>query len=67
MENQVDKDLLNVAIVRRQIMKRVEDKRNIGGSFFCPICGMGQVHYYVTFNGHVHARCDSDKCVNWME
>jgi hypothetical protein len=67
MENQVDKDLLNVAIVRSLVMKAADGKRDVSGSFWCPICGSGSINYYVGWNGHVHARCDSDKCVNWME
>lgn len=38
------------------------------GKMVCPICKTGTLHYSrVEYNGHVHARCSTDKCVAWME
>lgn len=44
-------------------------KRGHGGnsSLVCPICA-GTLRYAVaSVNGHVHARCETDGCVSWME
>ena len=34
----------------------------------CPICNSGSLHYSIAAsNGHIHARCDTEKCISWME
>jgi hypothetical protein len=38
------------------------------GVMDCPVCGTGKLHYSrAGYNGHVHARCETDGCVSWME
>jgi hypothetical protein len=38
------------------------------GTMDCPICSVGTLRYYRNnYNGHVHAACSTDGCVNWME
>lgn len=38
------------------------------GKMKCPICRIGELSYSRSiYNGHVHARCSSENCVNWME
>lgn len=38
------------------------------GSIPCPVCQKGHLHYSVAaYNGHMHARCDTEGCVSWME
>ncbi len=44
-------------------------KRGKGGqsSVPCPACG-GSLHYSVAeYNGHMHAKCETEGCVSWME
>lgn len=40
-----------------------------GGEIDCPICGKSKALRYRRsgHNGHIHARCDTDGCVAWME
>jgi len=38
------------------------------GVMDCPICKTGKLKYSrSSYNGHVHARCSTEKCVSWME
>jgi len=38
------------------------------GIMACPICKTGKLKYSrSTYNGHVHAKCSTEKCVAWME
>jgi hypothetical protein len=33
----------------------------------CPVCG-GKLHLsHAAYNGHVHGRCETEDCLNWME
>lgn len=44
-------------------------KRGHGGQsdMICPICG-GVLRYSVAgYNGHMHAQCETEGCVQWME
>ena len=42
---------------------------DFSGQIPCPICKEGQVNftYAGAYNQHIHARCDSSSCVQWME
>lgn len=43
-------------------------KPSVGGKIKCPCCDSGTLAYSrAGYNGHIHARCSSDGCVNWME
>jgi hypothetical protein len=34
----------------------------------CPICTTGRLYYRVAaYNGHMHAKCETEGCVSWME
>lgn len=34
----------------------------------CPVCEKGRIYYRVAgYNGHMHAKCETDGCVSWME
>jgi hypothetical protein len=38
------------------------------GKMACPVCKTGVLHYSrSSYNGHVHAKCTTEKCVAWME
>lgn len=38
------------------------------GGIPCPVCQSGELHYSIArSNGHVHAKCTSANCLNWME
>jgi len=43
-------------------------KQHICGEMVCPKCGTGTIHYSVaSYNGHVHARCSTNKCVFFIQ
>ena len=34
----------------------------------CPVCTTGRLYYRVAgYNGHMHAKCETEGCVSWME
>lgn len=34
----------------------------------CPVCKIGRIYYRVAgYNGHMHAKCETDGCVSWIE
>ena len=39
------------------------------GTIDCPVCGVvNGLHFSRSgYNGHIHAQCETDKCVCWME
>ena len=44
-------------------------KRGHGGqsSMPCPVCGGTLVYAVAGYNGHMHAKCETEGCVSWME
>lgn len=45
-------------------------RRGKGGrsSLPCPICEKGELRYSVSgYNGHIHAQCSTEGCVQWMQ
>ena len=44
-------------------------RSNTSGKISCPICETGTLHFSIAgaYNGHIHAKCTTDKCVEWME
>jgi hypothetical protein len=42
-------------------------RRGVGGTIACPNCG-GRLGYSIAgSNGHVHARCETPRCVSFMQ
>lgn len=38
------------------------------GNIPCPVCEGGTLHFSrAGYNGHIHARCSTKGCMNWME
>jgi hypothetical protein len=47
--------------------KIIRGKPDLAGIIKCPKCS-GQLHYRVAkLNGHVHAKCQTENCLSWME
>lgn len=45
-----------------------DDRRNVSGSFWCPVCNSGKnVHYHVDNTGKVRAICENRGCVRVLE
>ncbi|MCP5057057.1 MAG: hypothetical protein GY937_10080 [bacterium] len=60
-----DKFLAQIRVVRPLIVDHFEPGSE--GLIDCPYYS-GRIHFTVAAsNGHVHARCNSTDCVNWME
>lgn len=57
----------NMLIVRGAITDAVGKAKGVAGRIQCPVCEKGKVNYTVASNGHVHAQCTTEGCVNWME
>lgn len=38
-----------------------------GGCIDCPKCGQGLRWSKSRYNGHIHAHCDTEGCLSWME
>ena len=38
-----------------------------GGCMDCPKCGQGLRWSKARSNGHIHAKCDTEGCLSWME
>jgi len=38
------------------------------GKLACPVCKTGELHYSVaSYNGHMHGRCTTPNCCQWMQ
>jgi len=72
-ERIVKESIERIAIVRPMILKHAgcekgKPKVSKVGEFSCLVCKTGKLHYSVSsYNGHVHAACDTKDCVQWME
>ncbi len=66
-DSEFDKLFENVMNARSLIVKDSEGKRNRAEKVDCPVCSAGKLEYYVAFNGHIHATCTTEHCLNWLE
>lgn len=58
----------NFLTAREAICKAAGNKRGLRDSIDCPICESGRLSYSIAaLNGHIHAKCSTDGCVQWME
>ncbi len=69
----IKKMILNMVTARDGIVKKIKNdgmwKRAAAGVIACPVCEEGTLKYTYagSYNGHIHASCTTDECVNWME
>lgn len=59
--------LLKVTTARKLIIEATHGKKSVSGHINCPVCSTGTLSYSVAYNGHVHARCSTQDCLNWLE
>jgi ssDNA-binding Zn-finger/Zn-ribbon topoisomerase 1 len=52
---------------RAAIIEHSNGKKDVIGNMPCPICNKGRLYYGIAPNGHIHARCATDNCLNFME
>lgn len=57
----------NIKKARTAITDKHGKERGYQGDMQCPCCNTGTLMYSCASNGHIHAKCDSGKCVSWME
>jgi len=61
----------NMKIARKAITDEEGTKKpelDTRGFMECPICKKGRLCYSISsYNGHIHACCDTGTCVSWME
>ena len=51
-----------------EAIKKCKAEKKESGTIVCPKCG-GKLNYTcaLNYNGHTHGRCESEKCLNWIE
>lgn len=63
----------NIGIARAAITGEIRERgmegRNVTGKIKCPVCESGEISFSCAgaYNGHIHARCSTPECVDWME
>lgn len=72
--SQIRKEMDDMAIARSAIVLHLGGPWKKGtpgatGTIDCPVCGAEKALQFTRagYNGHIHARCTTDKCVRWME
>lgn len=51
----------------KAIREHANGRRGFATTMACPICS-GTLHYSVSgYNGHIHAKCETENCVCFME
>jgi hypothetical protein len=73
IDAEAEKSIRRIMVVRPAILNHVGVKESgkpvndLAGKMPCPVCSK-TLHYSVSsYNGHIHARCESDDCVSFME
>ena len=71
LKDKVDwlEDIVKKMQIASPIIKKLKYDNPDGGIgvIKCPVCS-GDLHYSVAAcNNHVHGRCETDDCLNWME
>jgi hypothetical protein len=57
-----------VGQIRKAIVEHFEASGESCGQITCPCCEGGSVSYSrSSYNGHIHARCSTPNCANWVE
>lgn len=61
----------NMVLARSAIVEHLGGRWKKGmpsetGEIECPVCKVGKLRFS-RYNGHIHAACTTDKCVQWME
>lgn len=57
----------NIVVVRPMIVTEHERTGKSSGRIECPICSNTLIWSRAECNGHIHAQCETDGCVGWME
>jgi hypothetical protein len=52
---------------RREVPRDAKTVRDVRGQIPCPTCGMRLAFFVSGYNGHIHAACETQGCVSFME
>jgi len=64
----LDKLLSNFFRARSAVVAHSEKTKESAGIADCPICESGELKYMISsYNGHIHAGCTTEGCVDWCE
>lgn len=72
-DDEIKEFLSKMKVARAAIMEKITElgqkKKNVTGQIPCPVCKVGTLSYSRAgrFNGHIHANCSTEGCVQWME
>lgn len=67
LERRMDEFIAVLTVVRPAIEARHEATGEWAGSLDCPKCSKPLHWRKAQSNGHIHARCETEDCVSWME
>lgn len=73
MDREIDARFKDTMTARQAIVAHLGGawkKGTLGatGEIDCPVCKKGRLRFSrAGYNGHIHAGCTTDKCVQWME
>lgn len=57
----------HIKAARAEIVQRHGKQRGVSGQVRCPACSGLLAYSIAAYNGHIHARCETDGCVSWIE
>lgn len=63
----IGKELEKIGVARDAIIRFTRNMRGTSGMIPCPVCERNKIRFVVHENGKIHAHCNSDQCVSWME
>jgi hypothetical protein len=67
-EAEFEESVKRVGVARAAIVEHTRGQRGVSGQMKCPCCEGGTLGFSVAgYNGHIHARCSTPGCANWME
>lgn len=71
-DREIEERCINLGKARRAIVEHLGGPWTKGtpvgaGEIDCPVCGKTLKFTRSGYNGHIHARCETDGCVSWME
>jgi hypothetical protein len=66
-EAEIKKQTVDMFTARGLIVEYAKVSGEQQGAIPCPICAAGKLGYSIASNGHVLAKCSTEKCVAWME
>lgn len=66
-EKEAERAKLHLALAAVKPIREQYAGKNWSGTIECPAC-KGRLHVrHAASNGHIHARCETEGCISWME